>query len=130
MKTTTTREVSLLRDTSINLRRENRRREDDEEAAEDEEDAEHYRMMLIEEEEWLGRLPRRKKRNTGLRPGGSNFHGRPEYWDSVWGKMLQNVDLQITGSTVQKVFMRRFRVLYKKFHKLVVWTRGCHEKYY
>ena len=33
-------------------------------------------------------------------------NGQPQYWDSVWGKMLQNVDLQITGSTVQKVFMR------------------------
>ena len=124
MKTTTTREVSLLRNTSINLRRENRRIEDDEEAAEDEEDAERYRMMLIEEEEWLGRLPRRKKRNTGLRPGGSNFHGRPDYWDSVWGKMLQNVDLQITGSNAQKVFMMQFCVPYKFFQKLVEWTEG------
>ena len=41
--------------------------------------------------------------------------------------MLRNVDLQISGSNAQKVFMRRFRLPYPIFVRLVKWAKGWHE---
>ena len=69
----------------------------------------------------------KKKRNTEKRPGGSNSLGRPKYWDSVWGRMLLHPDLQISSSPMRKTFMRRFRVPYLMFKRLVNWTKDWHE---
>ena len=101
-----------------------RRREEEEE----EEDAERYRKMMDEEEEWLDEcLVFQRKRNTCARPGGTNTTGRAKYEDSVWGRMLRDAELRVTGSPLQKIFMRRFRVPYAIFLKLVQWTKGWHE---
>ena len=69
-------------------------------------------------------LRRRKKRNTGRRPGGTNSTGRPDYWGSEWGRMLQNPELQVLGSPLRRVFRRRFRVPYPIFLRLVQWAKG------
>ena len=118
----TTREDSRIPATTINLRIENFWREEAE--------ADCYRLTMIEEEEWYERcqIPRCKKKNTGKRPGGSNTHVRPKYWNSAWGKILRKFDLQITGSNLQKVFMRRFWVPYRTFLNIVQWTKRWHEK--
>ena len=77
-------------------------------------------------------LEREKKRtrNTGPRPGGSNSPGvdRPDYWNSTWGKMLKHSELQVTGSQSRKVFTRRFRTPYPVFTALVRWAKEWHEK--
>lgn len=52
------------------------------------EEAERVRRtydMDAEDGELIALLLRNKKREMMKRPGGSNAHGRPKYWDSVWG---------------------------------------------
>ena len=70
----------------------------------------------------------KKKRNTGKRPGGTNMTGRLDYWLSTWGQMLRDPELIAPGSPLQKTFMRRFRVPYSLFTRLVDWTKGWHVK--
>ena len=68
-----------------------------------------------------------RRRNSGKRPGGTNKNGRPDYWASTWGTMLRDPELKIPGSKLQKTFIRRFRVPYSLFTRLVAWTKGWHE---
>ena len=68
----------------------------------------------------------RKKRNTSRRPGGTNSIGWPNYSGSEWGQMLRNPELQVVGSSLRKVFRRRFRVPYPIFVRLVQWAKGWH----
>ena len=113
---------------SIDNHRKRRRQEEEEE---EEEEAERYRMMMMEEEEeeWLEECQLvLRKRNTGMRPGGTNTTGRVKYDDSVWGRMLRDPQLSVAGSPAQKIFMRRFRVPHPIFLKLVEWAKGWHEK--
>jgi hypothetical protein len=64
---------------------------------------EMHRMWDAEDEEEELRM---KGRNTSPRPGGTNNkHGRPDYWDSTWGRMLQDPNLQIVGSPLRKTFI-------------------------
>ena len=51
---------------------------------EDEEDNDEEMMAM-----------KRKRRNCGKRPGGTNRSGRPHYWASTWGVMLRDPELQI-----------------------------------
>ena len=93
---------------SIEDRRKRQREEEEEEEENDEEDVEHYRMM-VEEEEWLEESQVfQHRRNTCMRPGGTNATGRVNYKDSVWGRMLRDPQLSVGGSPLQKIFMRRF----------------------
>ena len=52
---------------------------------EDEEDEEYEMSMRTKKE----------RRNYGKCPGGTNQFGRPNYWDSLWGKMLRKPELKI-----------------------------------
>ena len=63
-------------------------------------------MDDVMEEESVGMLKR--KRNTGKRPGGTNFTGRPDYWTSTWGMMLRNPELTTPGSKLQKMLLLLF----------------------
>ena len=69
-----------------------------------------------------------KPRNTCHRPGGTNSTGRPDYWESAWGKMLIDPTLQVPGSDLRKTFFRRFRVPYVLYNRLVVWAKSWCEK--
>ena len=80
-----------------------------------------------EDEEEMMRM-RRKRRNCGKRPGGTNRTDRLHYWASTWGTMLRNPEIHTVGSDTRKTFMRRFRVPYSLFTRLVDWTKGWHEK--
>ena len=87
---------------------------------------EMHRMWDEEDEEEELRM---KGRNTSPRPGGTNNkHGRPDYWDSTWGRMLQDPNLQIVGSPLRKTFTRRFRMPYPVYKRIVHWAKGWHEK--
>ena len=79
-------------------------------------------------EEEVEGITRRERRNTGKCPGGTNRTGRPDYWSSMWGTMLRDGELKTPGSDTQKMFVRRFRVPYSLFMRLVVWAKGWHEK--
>ena len=70
----------------------------------------------------------KRKRNTGPRKGGTNQKGRPDYWDSPWGIMLRDPNLQKVGSPERKAFTRRFRTPYQIYKRLVHWAKGWHEK--
>jgi hypothetical protein len=70
----------------------------------------------------------KRKRNTGPRKGGTNQKGRPDYWDSPWGIMLRDPNLQKVGSPERKAFTRRFRTPYPIYKRLVQWAKGWHEK--
>lgn len=45
---------------------------------------------------------------------------RPNYWDSVWGKMLLNPEIENPNTFVAKKFRRRFRVPYPLFKEVIV----------
>ena len=78
--------------------------------------------MINEEDDsldWLN-VYKKKRRNTGKRPGGSNVNGRKIYENSEWGQMIRHPGLQVLGSLEQKTFMRRFRVPYAIFFDCVV----------
>ena len=47
--------------------------------------------------------------------------------DSVLGRMLRDPQLHVAGSPLQKIFMRRFRIPYSIFLKLVEWAKDWHE---
>jgi hypothetical protein len=70
----------------------------------------------------------KRKRNTGPRKGSTNQTGRPDYWDSPWGIMLRDPNLQKVGSPERKVFTRRFRTPYPIYKHLVHWAKGWHDK--
>ena len=114
---------------SIEVRKKRRKEEEEEEELEEEDD-ERYRMMMINEEDdsldW-DYVYKKKRRNTGKRPGGSNVNGRKIYENSEWGQMLRHPGLQVLGSPEQKTFMRRFRVPYAIFIKITEWAKGWHE---
>jgi hypothetical protein len=58
------------------------------------------------------------------RPGGSNAAGRPDYWQSPWGRMLteQAEQLKDPASPQAKVFRRRFRAPYLLADMYVKWA--------
>ena len=77
--------------------------------------------MINEEDDsldWLN-VYKKKRRNTGKRPGGSNVNGRKIYENSELGQMLHHPGLQVLGPPEQKMFMRRFRVPYAIFIKII-----------
>jgi len=94
------------------------------------EEEEYIRIRWDEEdmEEELEGPTTTKTRNTQKRPGGTNRTGRANYWGSTWGTMLRDGDLKTPGSDMQKMFIRRFRVPYSLFARLVGWAKGWHEK--
>lgn len=103
---------------------------DDDDGTSAEEDEYIRRMWEDEDEEEEELMERnRKRRNCGRRPGGTNRSGRPHYWESTWGVMLRDPELQTIGSDARKTFMRRFRVPHSIFTRLVDWTKGWHEKH-
>lgn len=59
------------------------------------------------------------------RPGGSNADGRPDYWQSPWGRMLteQAEQLRDPASPQAKVFRRRFRAPYRLALLYSDWTK-------
>ena len=69
----------------------------------------------------------KRKRNSGKRSGGTNKNGHPDYWASTWGTMLREPKLKTPGSKLQNTFMRRFRVPYSLFTRLVALSKGWHE---
>jgi hypothetical protein len=44
---------------------------------------------------------------------------RPQYWDSTWGRMLKDPNLEDPNSRVAKLFRRRFRIPYPVFQFIV-----------
>ena len=44
---------------------------------------------------------------------------RPQYWDSTWGRMLKDPNLEDPNSRVAKLFRRRFRIPYSVFEFIV-----------
>ena len=55
-----------------------------------------------------------------------NSKPRPNYWESVWGKMLLDPTTEDPNSTTAKKFRRRFRVPYPLFQEVIV--PQCDEK--
>ena len=51
---------------------------------------------------------------------------RPNYWDSVWGKLLLDPNIENPNSGPAKKFRRRFRVPYPLFKDVIV--PQCDEK--
>lgn len=80
-----------------------------------------------EDVEDLDYLNRKKRRSIWKCPGGTNSECWPVYCDSVWGKILQKVDLQIKGPLTQNMYTRQFRVLHCIFVCLVKWVKEWHE---
>ena len=60
------------------------------------------------------------------RPGKSNLHGRKDYCNSTWGRMLLDDKDQLMkfDSAEAKLFRLRFRVPYKLFIILLDWTEA------
>ena len=96
--------------------------------------AEETRIMwddgdnIAEEKEKISNL--RRKQNTWPRPGGSNdpSKGRPLYWKIPWGVMLRDPHLQDISSPERNIFMRRFRMPYPIYERLLEWENGWHER--
>lgn len=96
------------------------------------EEEDRRQTLIVEDDEddkddELFRLFLKKKRKFQNRPGGSNAHGRKNYWHSVGGRMLQDPELKYRGSRARKTFMRRFRVPYPIFVRLAEWTKEWHD---
>ena len=81
------------------------------------------RMFLHElfDSEELAEIDGRGKFSAARPGGGNGASGRPDYWDSCWGRLLKekNEQLEDLDSSESAVFRRRFRVPYPIFLKIV-----------
>ena len=50
------------------------------------------------------------------------YESRPNIWESVWGKLLRNPELEVEGSSSNKKFLLRFRIPYILFRDYIVPT--------
>ena len=82
----------------------------------------HLMMQLDYDREEAGEIQDMRGKNSSFRPGGGNGpSGRPDYWSSLWGRMLitQQDKLEVFNSEESKVFRRRFRIPYPVFVSIV-----------
>jgi len=72
-------------------------------------------------------FPTKIDHRTLPRPGGSNAHGRPDYWESTWGRLLRDnlEELRDPSSPLSKLFRLRFRVPFPLFERLDDWHGEC-----
>ena len=73
------------------------------------------------DDEELEEINRGRGRHSFSRPGGGNSGGRPDYWESTWGRMLRNQASALSdfNSSASRTFRNRFRVPYPVFLMIV-----------
>jgi hypothetical protein len=77
-----------------------------------EEQKEFVELLVREYPELLPEDPERKKRRKRAE--------QPDYWTSVWGKMLTDPEIENPHSLVARKFRRRFRVPYPLFNDVIL----------